>query len=418
MTVSVICEECGKVYHVPIAKLDQIEGDVVKTKCKECGHIIEIEKQAKEPQETEEYDSLANVSDDDISGTEFNEDNFNADDFDDKDFDNLEKAFQESAQEAAQEAAAAPQETAAKPGKKSVGKKGKRGMGLRAKMILLFMVVPLLLMSISGFLTQRQMNVLTADITQSSTQIVRQMAEANIAAIGQAVATQCKLYLDAHPNLKREDFASDPQFSKIAIQKVGKTGYTVLSSVGPFTAWVHPNPKLNGVVLSKVIKKLLGPNYPKFARIIAAADKGKNVKSRGYYLWKDADGKMREKFMTLTPVEGTDYSIAATTYLYEFTGQIDSVGSQADAVATASRNLNLITIAGTLVVIGLIVTLYGHSLVSKIRHLTDVADRISIGELDAEINIKSKDEIGNLADAITRMQDSLRLSIERLRKRR
>jgi HAMP domain-containing protein len=37
--------------------------------------------------------------------------------------------------------------------------------------------------------------------------------------------------------------------------------------------------------------------------------------------------------------------------------------------------------------------------------------------MGAEIKIKSKDEIGNLAEAISRMQDSLRLAIERLRRR-
>jgi HAMP domain-containing protein len=57
-------------------------------------------------------------------------------------------------------------------------------------------------------------------------------------------------------------------------------------------------------------------------------------------------------------------------------------------------------------------------LTGRIKSLTDVADRISVGELDAEIKIKSKDELGDLAEAISRMQDSIRLSIERLRRRR
>ena len=50
--------------------------------------------------------------------------------------------------------------------------------------------------------------------------------------------------------------------------------------------------------------------------------------------------------------------------------------------------------------------------------LTDVADRISVGELGMEVKTTSKDEIGDLAEAISRMQDSIRLSIERLRRRR
>lgn len=403
MTVSVICEECGKLYHVPIAKLDKVKSDVVKTKCKKCGYLILIKKEGKAYQKTQVHDSLEETA----------EEEFNPDEFDDEDFDNLEKAFQESARETA----AAPVETAA-PKKKGTDKKGKSGMGLRAKMFFLFLVIPLLLMSVSGFLTLKQMNVLTDDITAASADILKQMGEASIEATGKSVAAQCKLYLDSHPNLKREDFVSDMVLSKLAIQKVGKTGYTVLSSVGPFTSWLHPNPKLHGVQLTKVIKKLLGSEYPRFLRIIAAAEKGKNVKSRGYYLWKDTDGKMREKFMTLSPIVGTDYNIAATTYIHEFTAPLQKLETQAEAVAAASLNLNLIILVGTLVVIGLIVTLYGHNLTSRIRQLTEVADRISVGELDAEITIKAKDEIGSLAEAITRMQDSLRLSIERLRKKR
>jgi hypothetical protein len=44
-------------------------------------------------------------------------------------------------------------------------------------------------------------------------------------------------------------------------------------------------------------------------------------------------------------------------------------------------------------------------------------ERILVSELGAEVGIKSKDENGDLADAISRMQDSIRLSIERLRRR-
>jgi methyl-accepting chemotaxis protein len=48
--------------------------------------------------------------------------------------------------------------------------------------------------------------------------------------------------------------------------------------------------------------------------------------------------------------------------------------------------------------------------------LTGVAERISMGELETEIETKSRDEIGQLAEAIARIQDNIRLSIERLRR--
>ena len=53
------------------------------------------------------------------------------------------------------------------------------------------------------------------------------------------------------------------------------------------------------------------------------------------------------------------------------------------------------------------------------RELTTATlERISVGDLAAEIKTESRDEIGELAEAIARMQDSIRLSIERLRRRR
>jgi len=77
-----------------------------------------------------------------------------------------------------------------------------------------------------------------------------------------------------------------------------------------------------------------------------------------------------------------------------------------------------IVLVAVIIIIGLCIVIYGYRLTRSIQYLTEAADRISVGDLEAEIEIKSKDEIGNLADAISRMQDSLRLSIERLRRRR
>jgi HAMP domain-containing protein len=50
--------------------------------------------------------------------------------------------------------------------------------------------------------------------------------------------------------------------------------------------------------------------------------------------------------------------------------------------------------------------------------LSEVADRISLGELNAEIPINRRDEIGDLAEALRRMQVSLQTAIERLRAKR
>lgn len=72
----------------------------------------------------------------------------------------------------------------------------------------------------------------------------------------------------------------------------------------------------------------------------------------------------------------------------------------------------------TVVFVFIIAWFSGRALSRPIIRLTNAADRISVGELDMEIRTNRKDEIGDLAEAIARLQDSIRLSIERLRRRR
>jgi methyl-accepting chemotaxis protein len=75
-------------------------------------------------------------------------------------------------------------------------------------------------------------------------------------------------------------------------------------------------------------------------------------------------------------------------------------------------------LAVTVIFVFIIAWFFGRALSRPIIRLTDAADRISVGELEVKIDTSRKDEIGDLAMAIARMQDSIRLSIERLRQRR
>ena len=92
--------------------------------------------------------------------------------------------------------------------------------------------------------------------------------------------------------------------------------------------------------------------------------------------------------------------------------------ARAKALTDKARMIALMTLGATLLLIGIIVFVYAHRLTGKIKSLTEVAERISVGEFEMEIESKSRDEIGELAEAISRMQDNIRLSIERLQHRR
>ena len=78
----------------------------------------------------------------------------------------------------------------------------------------------------------------------------------------------------------------------------------------------------------------------------------------------------------------------------------------------------VILLAATILIVSLVAWFSARAIVTPIMRLTEVAERMSLGDLNMQINIPSKDEIGLLAQAIKRMQTSLRLAMERLRRKR
>jgi len=376
----VICEECGKKYRIDPSK---IKGKAASFKCRSCTHLIVVSK-PEPPVAKPEMESRPTLE-------------------------SITTTIDDSSAPTMADTGQTPAKT----------KLRTKGLGLRSKMLLLFMAIPLILMTGASLFYLWQLEDMSNLLTRESSRIVNQMAEDKIADISASVAMQCKLYLLSHPDLIREDFNRDMGFKTLAVQKVGPTGYTALyelpGSDGVWRTWAHVNDKIIGIDMSK-LKEPLGPSFPGFWAVYIGVKGGK--KSQGYYTWKDKDGQFRDKFMVCTPVAGTRFVIAATTYLYEFTGPVKRMQARAKELTDRARLITWVALGLTLLLIGLIVSIYGHRLTGKIKSLTDVADRISVGELGMEVKTTSRDEIGELAEAIARMQDSIRLSIERLRRRR
>ena len=383
----VICEECGKKYRIDASKM---KGTAARFKCRVCTHVIVVSK----PQSASAVTAVADFS---ATITEV---------------ETAEKQVSATAPKI-ELGPFATGRTQVRPVRKA------GAFNLRTKMLLLFLFIPLFLMTGASFLYLWQLEKMSALLTKESTKIVNQMAEDKIADLSTAVAIQCRLYLLAHPELRKEDFMNDMGFKTLAVQKVGLTGYTALYEMpdpeNVWRTWAHVNPKIISIDMS-TLKKPLGRNFPGFWKIYTGVKGGK--RSQGYYTWQDKDGTFRDKFMVCTPVAGTPFVVAATTYLDEFTGPVKLLESRAEILTEKTRLITYAILGGTLLLIGIIVTIYGHRLTGKIKSLTDVAERISIGDLEIEVEAQSRDEIGELAEAISRMQDSIRLSIERLRRRR
>lgn len=292
------------------------------------------------------------------------------------------------------------------------------GLGIRFKLYLLFSVL------IAAFAGQAvylviQLNSITDQFGKKGTVIIKEMAENAIMATAQSVAKEAHLYLEVHPELSKEQFMDDARFKEIAIQKVGKNGYTALyerGSDGKWRTWVHTNPNITAHKLDDMAKlaKPLGDSFPGFWKILTAVDR--SLPSAGYYKWKEKDGSFKDKYMASVNVPGTEFYIASTTYIDEFTEPMARLESESRTIAkTESRNIAVL-ISIIILVIAIVVFNFGGKLTANIKYLTEMTDKISLGELNAMIEVRSKDELAVLANSISRLQQSVKLSIQRLRK--
>ena len=285
--------------------------------------------------------------------------------------------------------------------------------GLRKKMVLFFVLVPVLLMLGASILYISQMGALANLIRDDSSEIVTQMAEQIILEKGRAVARETKLFLDTHPTLKKGDFNNHPEFKKIAMQKVGKTGYTLLverkTRDRPVEfMWVHPVAKLVGIDLEDAMKKRLGDKWARWDKVRA-----KDHITKGYYTWFDN----REKYCAGIPISGTPFNIVSSTYIDEFYKPVEALQKRADNITQVTYRTVIILLIIAALFIGAISFFYANRLSRNIQQLTDITDQISVGDLSAEVNLRSNDELGVLADAITRLQVSIRLAMDRIKRK-
>lgn len=260
------------------------------------------------------------------------------------------------------------------------------------------------------------LNELGSAALKESAAFLNKLGERIIQEKARDVAKQVEVYMNSHPGKTMAALSSDPRLKEIAVQKVGETGYTAVHDNRGINHF-HVNPQIVGVDLHTLAEKL-----PGFVKIL---DEGLKRPAQGYYDWKDADGKIRPKFMFTTPVQGTNLIVAATTYIDEFSQptkamveKIQQIQKQYTEQYNRRFSFFLLIALVDLAVLLAVVYLYSRTVVRPIRHLSEVADKISMGDLGATIDVKGKGEVLVLAQSIKRMQASVRAAMDRLQKLR
>jgi HAMP domain-containing protein len=295
-------------------------------------------------------------------------------------------------------------------------------IGIFVPILIAFLVIGgMLFVSVGPFVSIRalgsnSLKELGSASVRESAASLNKLGEQIIQAKAESVAKQIEIYLESHPGLSGASLTNDPRLREIAVQRVGETGYTAVHNNKAIN-YFHVSPKIVGTDLHGLADKL-----PEFVKVL---DAGLHKPAGGYYDWKDVDGKVRPKYMFSVPVEETNLVVAATTYIDEFgkpAGAIlGKVGEMQDRYAARYRNRFLFFLAIVLVDVGVllaIIYVYSASVVRPIRHLSEVADQISMGDLEVRVDVEGEGEVARLGQSIERMRTSVKTAMERLESRR
>ncbi len=290
-------------------------------------------------------------------------------------------------------------------------------MNLKKKFIIVFLLIsicPLILAGGVGYYHITKMNKLAikdarVDLENLSKQLVEQKGY-DVVKMIQFIIKQYK----QKGNFSWNALENDPAFLTAAIQTVGKTGYSavLMKKNGKIISFAHPNPQLMGVDLSFIKQK-----NKDLWKVLQGPKEGERFAS-GYYKWRESNGKMTNKYAITIPVPDTPLMVLVTIYTNEIEAPIHKMETMLHAEQKRFLSIyNAESFAVALIVL-ILAVLFATQLSKPIIHLTEVAEKISLGELKTPIRITSTDEIGDLADALRRMQSSLTKAIQRLRRTR
>jgi GAF domain-containing protein/HAMP domain-containing protein len=262
-------------------------------------------------------------------------------------------------------------------------------------MIVLSVTLPLLVTGIWGLFTTKRLSTSAlehsrASLTESGEKVIFQTAK--------STAQQIELYLSLHPEIDLNNstqLQSDVALGKIAVQPVGREGYTAVFDADAITHF-HIDPSIVGMDMST-----LSTAKPKFWAIFAAALDGSL--SDGYYEWEDADGQVRDKYMSIVPVGDTRLRVAATTYIDEFFQPIVETRSQLTAIERDARTQLIVALVSVALAAIVSAAVLGQKFSEPIRQIIEAAARVAAGELRPLALPERDDEIGALAHAFNTM---------------
>jgi two-component system, NarL family, sensor histidine kinase DegS len=257
---------------------------------------------------------------------------------------------------------------------------------------------------------------------QKSTLHLNKLGENMVNQKAADVAKQIEMYLRDQPRMTYQEMRSDEELRRIVVQSVGISGYTTLIDPVEKVIIIHkfPEQEKNLGSLSEMI--------PSFWKLLDSSVGTKQTS--GYYDWIEVDSSISQKYASIAFIdhpEMPNLTLWATTYINEFSlpaaetkGEINEAIAKSREYINSSviglRDLFLIIFTVLVIMVISIALLLSKVITSPIRALEYGAEELSRGNLNYKIRVKSKDELGELADSFNDMSAALSRESEKVKK--
>jgi nitrate/nitrite-specific signal transduction histidine kinase len=299
----------------------------------------------------------------------------------------------------------------------------KRKWGIRDKILVSFLAVSLISVGIISIFALRNMAVVGNTARQNSIALGESAVAESVAALEDSgrriiqlnatvIARNISIFVNNHPDLTGNALIENENLIKIAVQQVGQTGYTMVYSK-------------TGLILFNVDKNMVRILYTQLGhgvdKLQVVLQNGLNSEAAGYYDMEDSSGNIRSRYVYCVPIEGTDWAVAADTYIDEFSRPAEETESNiTSAVLATTRYIEkqmevaqwtfIVIIICMIVIIATIASFIARTITEPIFELTKGAEVIARGDLDYRIQVKTGDEVEKLTTQFNAMTAALKES--------
>ncbi|MCP5104930.1 MAG: HAMP domain-containing protein [bacterium] len=213
---------------------------------------------------------------------------------------------------------------------------------------------------------------------------------------GIAVTGALMLEGDLHDQIKTNDDAGTEAFKKM--QKILRDIQVKNNIKTPVYTFRREGEKVKFIVMTQE-KTYIGDPYTIRDEMLPTLNEGKSSHTG---IYKDVHGSW----------------VSAYGPIYDSRGHLSGIldidmNLEDFLVELREKTKRLIVISAVILAAAILLSfLLSRGLVSKLRYLTDITEKISTGQMERTIKIKSRDEVGDLAESLERMRVSLKMAME------